>query len=555
MEYAKIKVSGNQIQVLESVPLTTGVVGGTVAVQFDGSWEDLKPTLVWRGSGRTVCDPRCTGIIPAQVLTEPNRSLFVGVYGTKDQTATPTLWADLGMIREGADPGGESATDPVLPTWAQIPEYLEAELQKAKESGAFHGPRGEKGDTGPQGPQGPQGEPGEVNIDDASVAAGSAWSGKHVIDMLCPDFTERGAVAVCEPVAGYPLQIMTEIRPVQGGSGDPSPQNIRPISGYTGCKLYLSGRNLLPPISQPVTYNGITFTPRADGSAVLNGTATENASIFISKVHIQAGETYTLSGCVGGSGRTYQLYIEDKNIKLYAPTPLYQGATGTASSSGLSSVRFIVYGGTTVSDLVIRPQLEVGTAPTEFEPYKGKEFTAAFGQTVYGGSLDWKTGTLTVDRAGIVLDGSEQMNLSGANFNYRVSISLPGLGAMDYTATAISSHYAYNKTVFSDTADDVGFVASGDRIYIRFGSAGTVTTVDACRAYLAQQHAAGTPVQIVYKLATPTTIQLAPQEILALSGTNTLYSNTGDTTVSGRADPAAVIEKLTNAIIALGGNV
>ena len=49
--------------------------------------------------------------------------------------------------------------------------------------------------------------------------------------------------------------------------------------------------------------------------------------------------------------------------------------------------------------------------------------------------------------------------------------------------------------------------------------------------------------------------QLTPQQIRALSGVNTLYTDAGDTTVTGKADPVAVIEKLTNAIIALGGNI
>jgi len=48
--------------------------------------------------------------------------------------------------------------------------------------------------------------------------------------------------------------------------------------------------------------------------------------------------------------------------------------------------------------------------------------------------------------------------------------------------------------------------------------------------------------QIVFGLETPITVQLSPQEILALSGENTLYSDTGDTQVSGKADPSAIIE-------------
>ena len=49
-----------------------------------------------------------------------------------------------------------------------------------------------------------------------------------------------------------------------------------------------------------------------------------------------------------------------------------------------------------------------------------------------------------------------------------------------------------------------------------------------------------------------TTKQLTPQQIYGLEGTNTLLSSTGDTTVTGRADPIAIINKLTNS---LGGDV
>lgn len=45
------------------------------------------------------------------------------------------------------------------------------------------------------------------------------------------------------------------------------------------------------------------------------------------------------------------------------------------------------------------------------------------------------------------------------------------------------------------------------------------------------------------------------EAIPALPGVNTLCADTGSITVTGRADPCAVIEKLQNAVIALGGNI
>lgn len=55
------------------------------------------------------------------------------------------------------------------------------------------------------------------------------------------------------------------------------------------------------------------------------------------------------------------------------------------------------------------------------------------------------------------------------------------------------------------------------------------------------------------QIGVPYTIQLTPQEILALSGVNTIYADIGDTTVSGRADPNTIIQQLATRIAALEG--
>ena len=75
------------------------------------------------------------------------------------------------------------------------------------------------------------------------------------------------------------------------------------------------------------------------------------------------------------------------------------------------------------------------------------------------------------------------------------------------------------------------------------------------KAYLSAQYAAGTPVQVCYKLNTPYTIQLTPQQIAALSGVNTLYTDANGVIVTGAEDPHHTIVELKNAIISLGGNI
>ena len=48
---------------------------------------------------------------------------------------------------------------------------------------------------------------------------------------------------------------------------------------------------------------------------------------------------------------------------------------------------------------------------------------------------------------------------------------------------------------------------------------------------------------------------LHSETIPAWNGVNTLWADVGEITVKGKADPVAIIEKLSNAIVALGGNV
>lgn len=42
------------------------------------------------------------------------------------------------------------------------------------------------------------------------------------------------------------------------------------------------------------------------------------------------------------------------------------------------------------------------------------------------------------------------------------------------------------------------------------------------------------------------------EPITAIQGVNTIFANTGDVTVKGKADPVAIIDKLTNAVLAMG---
>ena len=53
-------------------------------------------------------------------------------------------------------------------------------------------------------------DPEAARIHDGAVDETHIWSGKGIVDRLCPAFTETGELVACNPVEGYPLTIAVE---------------------------------------------------------------------------------------------------------------------------------------------------------------------------------------------------------------------------------------------------------------------------------------------------------------------------------------------------------
>lgn len=199
-------------------------------------------------------------------------------------------------------------------------------------------------------------------------------------------------------------------------------------------------------------------------------------------------------------------------------------------------------------------QVEIGSTYTAYEPYTGDTYAADFGQTVYGGTLDWMTGVLTVDRAVRAFDGTEIWGYTGTEetFPRFGTFALGGNVASDIAGNP--SRYASSH--FKSVGSLGEAKQNGNGLYVYDGGyidiiCLSITSLDDWKSYLAAQHAAGTPVQVCYKLATPTTIQLTPQKITALQGINNIWSNAGETTVSGRKDIIWLTHSLLERIAAL----
>ena len=120
----KVHISGNRADVTEREPLTSGTVGKVLNFAFTEDWRLLIKYAVFEGSGRRIALTNIgdSCIIPHEVLAKHGSALRVGVYGrTADgSAATPTVYAQLGIIQRGADPNADPSTKPTLPVWEQI---------------------------------------------------------------------------------------------------------------------------------------------------------------------------------------------------------------------------------------------------------------------------------------------------------------------------------------------------------------------------------------------------------------------------------------------------
>ena len=162
-------------------------------------------------------------------LSNPEPVNLMGPQGAPGQTGNPGPQGEPGPT---GPPGPQGEKGETGATGPQGPQGIQGPI----------GPQGQPGPQGEPGPEGPQGPPGQdgVQLNDDAVNATEAWSSKKIVDTLCPEFSVSGNPVTCNPVEGYPLSAVVTLEPKQAGSGDPSPDNVRGISGWDSIKVTVS---------------------------------------------------------------------------------------------------------------------------------------------------------------------------------------------------------------------------------------------------------------------------------------------------------------------------
>jgi len=172
------------------------------------------------------------------------------------------------------------------------------------------------------------------------------------------------------------------------------------------------------------------------------------------------------------------------------------------------------------------------------------------GQTIYGGTMDWHSGVLTVDRRMYTFSGTEDWQVSGnrlALADSNVSWIKPN---PDSTVRRgeLCSHYPVVSG--DDTAGQItGICTTNDGIAVYDPT--YEGDVEAWKDFLAELKTGGDPLHAVFLLKQPYTVQFDPTQITALPGNNYLQCAAGDLTVSGTMDFRHEIQALKDAVAAL----
>ena len=389
-------------------------------------------------------------------------------------------------------------------------------------------------------------------IDDTTVTDSAPWSSKHIVDVLCPPISETGNPAQFYPVAGYPLGCKVSWEPTQEGSGTPSPENIRPIKGRDSVTVTRCGENLFNPAWMPekTLNNGLTWTITSDGTVTANGTANGTSYYNSDYFSLPAG-TYTISAMP-----YFRMSILNRDVgdTTVAAQQVGQPCTFTVETDIQNASLFFDTSGI-LDNVSAKPQIEKGTTATTYAPYTGQTATLTLPRTIYGGTVDTVSSEGQETRKLLTLDGTEKWMVSGKFLDnktdwYYVSSKIPNaVNAVPQKGNEICSHYPHANIANTNTVQGCAIVWGAIRV--RWGDT-IPDDADAWKAYLAAQYAAGTPVQIAYKLAEPVPFTVTgAQPISALSGVNTLLTDADSVTVTGRADPIKRITDLEDAVASM----
>ena len=381
----QVEASTEAAQTAASEAATSADNADQSAQKAAGSLKELKDSIA---SGDFKGEPGVSPTVTVQDITGGHRIVITDATGTRsvdvlngkqgdpgkpgDMGATPEL--TIGTVKEGDAPSATitgTAKNPVLNLTLKSgapgkDATVDATLSQS----------GKAADAKVTG----DALATKAVIDDTTVTDSAPWSSKHIVDMLCPPLEETGNPVTCYPVAGYPLGVKASWEPTQEGSGEPSPENVRPIKGRDSVTVERCGENLLniTPFTKTVN-KGVTFEYVAPGGIKISGTATgfSDSPTFVAPL-LPPGSYYGIDiNTINTS-----VVVTRNGARYWQDT---KGPFVIKTGDILHYWYISINAGTTI-DTVVYPYIVPGsTATTTYTPYNGSTTTLTLPRTIYGG--------------------------------------------------------------------------------------------------------------------------------------------------------------------------
>ena len=315
-------------------------------------------------------------------------------------------------------------------------------------------------------------------------------------------------------------------------------ENIRPIKGRDSVTVTRCGENCFDFSRISTNYD---YTIDYDKKTIAVPAHTNNVGYIDTLSDLCPGISpgnWIISAEVSNPTAQKLIYILDTKKAIEFGEPY------TLTSADLSST-FAWYNGKdqTVQNVISDIQVTYGTTPpAAYSPYTGQTTTLTLPHTIYGGTVDGVSGEGQETWKLVTLDGvSEKFVNEYDDYWNLLPMNTPGISNQNIDHI-ISSHFYH-----AFGGNITGFLFTTSNMMKRY-----FETPDELNAYLAAQYAAGTPVQISYKLVEPVPFTATgAQPVPALSGVNTVLTDADKLTVTGRADPIKRIIDLEDAVASM----
>lgn len=162
-----------------------------------------------------------------------------------------------------------------------------------------------------------------------------------------------------------------EFEPYTEGNVAPSPDWPMDLRSVENPSVSIRGKNLVQVSGDSTTWNGITFTPKTDGTVIVDGTSTALSYLNFT-VTLSPGD-YILTGCPpAGNDATYFLRAATSYDGLYDDRG--DGVNFTLTEAQGVTVRIVIRSGITADAMVFKPMVRAASITDDtFEPFISRQ--------------------------------------------------------------------------------------------------------------------------------------------------------------------------------------